>query len=200
MFIHQNAYTTRILEKYKMIKANPVSTPSDPNTIQSETNLIDQEPVNVSFREAVGSLMFLPSLTRPDIALAVNIVSRYTNNYKHCHWSAVKRIFKYLLGTKNCGLVYGSQDEHETLTGYSDADFAGDLDTRRSTTGYIFIILFHYRKYASHMGLTETEISYSQHYRIRIRGSSNCSKRDSLASSNVERFRLQNILSNYTTY
>lgn len=81
--------------------------------------------------------MFLALVTRRDIAYAVNVVSRYVNKHKRSHWLAVKRNFKYLLGTES-GLFYGNQNNNEILTGYSDADFASDIDTRRSTTGYIF--------------------------------------------------------------
>lgn len=86
--------------------------------------------------------MFLALVSKPDIGYAVNLVSRYCNKPNHGHWSAVKRIFKYLVSTTNHGILYesGGRKLEMSLSGYSDADFAGDVDTRKSTTGYEFCI------------------------------------------------------------
>jgi len=138
IFMHQTAYILRIIKRFNMMDANPVSVPADSHTILTDN---DQDTVNVPYREAIGSLMFLALVTRPDIAFAVNVASRYVNNHKNNHWMAVKRIFTYLLSTIDYDLLYKNQDNNnEILVGYSDADFAGDIDTRRSTTGYIFTI------------------------------------------------------------
>jgi hypothetical protein len=74
--------------------------------------------------------------TGPDIAFSVSVVSRYASNPTQVHMKAVKRIFRYLRGTIDLQLVY--KGPIDTLKGYSDADWAGDLDTRRSTSGYAF--------------------------------------------------------------
>ena len=74
--------------------------------------------------------------TRPDIAFAVFVVSRYGSNLNESHWKAVKRIFRYLRGSINHELVF--RGALKPLTGYTDADWAGDQDTRRSTSGYVF--------------------------------------------------------------
>ncbi|KAK9685566.1 hypothetical protein QE152_g37935 [Popillia japonica] len=95
------------------------------------------EMSNKPYREAVGSLMFAATVSRPDIMFAVNQVSRFLNNPGIEHWCAVKRILKYLQGTKNIGIRYNGDLQ---LTIYSDADFAGDCDTRRSTTGYVSLL------------------------------------------------------------
>lgn len=83
--------------------------------------------------------MFLATATRPDIAFAVNNASRHLQDPKPCHWTAVKRIFKYIKGTCGFGTEFKSQLPI-SLSIYSDADYAGDLDTRRSTTGSVIII------------------------------------------------------------
>lgn len=80
--------------------------------------------------------MFLSLVSRPDIAYAVNVVSRYVNNPGPSHVTAVKRIFRYLIHSKDLSIVYHGNHE---LVGYSDSDYAGDLDTRKSNTGYIFL-------------------------------------------------------------
>lgn len=140
MFIHQTAYLTRILKKFNMLDAKPVSIPADPHSVLTEDKTESYESCNVPYREAIGSLMFLSLVTRPDIAYAVNVASKHVNKHNNNHWQAVKRIFRYLLNTVGCGLSFESQNKGEALVGYSDADFAGDIDTRRSTTGYMFSV------------------------------------------------------------
>lgn len=138
MFIHQSNYTRKILEKFHMDKAKAVSVPADPNIILQPLEPDKTKLCNVPYREAVGSLMFLSIVSRPDIAYAVNVVSRFLNNHGDDHWRAVKRIFAFLVGTKDIGIMYQSGGSKPDLIGYSDADYASDLETRRSTTGYIF--------------------------------------------------------------
>lgn len=84
--------------------------------------------------------MYLSVGTRPDIAHAVGIASRYLENPTVVHERHVKRILKYLKGTINFGLLY-INSEKPRLTGYSDADHAGDIETRRSTSGYVFLLV-----------------------------------------------------------
>ncbi|GJY38887.1 secreted RxLR effector protein 161-like protein [Tanacetum coccineum] len=78
-------------------------------------------------------------LNRPDIAHAMSVVSRYMAHPGKEHWNAVKRIFRYLKGTSDVGLIYGGEREY-LVAGYSDSDYAADLDARRSLTGYVFTI------------------------------------------------------------
>lgn len=92
---------------------------------------------NIPYQEAVGSLLYLVQGTRPDIAFAVNDVSRFNANFGSAHWTAVKRIFRYLRGTIDYKIVY-SKEGNGKLNGFSDADWASDVDKRRSCTGYVF--------------------------------------------------------------
>ncbi|KAG4220176.1 hypothetical protein PC116_g31345 [Phytophthora cactorum] len=96
--------------------------------------------VNAPFREAVGALMHLMTATRPDIAYAVGYVSRFMENPQEEHWVAVKRIFRYLQGTKTHGICFKPGDNID-FRGYSDADWAGDLADRKSTSGYTFMLM-----------------------------------------------------------
>lgn len=118
-----------------MSDANPVKTPSDVNVIISKN--LDEEIVKFPYRELIGSLLFLCSVSRPDISFIVNVLSRYVNSPKQQHVNAAKRILRYLIDTKDLCIVYS---ESSSLVGYSDSDFASDIDTRRSTTGYIFLL------------------------------------------------------------
>ena len=76
--------------------------------------------------------------TRPNLAQAVNVVSRYMGNPRKEHWKVVKRIFRYLKGTTNIGLIYHG-DTSCALAGYSDSDYVADLDVRRFVTRYTFM-------------------------------------------------------------
>ena len=93
---------------------------------------------NVPYSSTVGSLMYAMMCTRPDICFAVGLVSRYQSNPRREHWKAVKRILRYLKGTMDYCLCYQGSDLR--LIGYSDADWGGDLDQRKSTSGYVFLL------------------------------------------------------------
>lgn len=92
----------------------------------------------IPYSSAVGSLMYAMIATRPDIAFAVGVVSRYMSNPGRKHWETVKGILRYLKATKDMRLCYGSQEL--CVKGYTDSDYAGDLDSRRSTSGYVFTL------------------------------------------------------------
>ena len=121
-----------------MSKAKPLSVPADPNVLLQPVESSEERLCNVPYREAVGSLMFLATVSRPDIAYAVNTASKFLNKSSEIHWRAVKRILAFLVGTKDSGLMYRSGRSEPQLIGYSDADFVSDIETRRSTTGYLF--------------------------------------------------------------
>jgi len=90
------------------------------------------------YQRAVGSLMYAMLGTRPDIAYAVSVVSRFAANPDQSHKAAVTRILRYLRKTVNYVLVF--KGTLSDLAGYTDADWAGDLSTRRSTSGFIFSV------------------------------------------------------------
>lgn len=140
LVIHQSAYTKKIINKFKMDIAKPVSVPADPHVILSPSEINNEKPSNVPYQEAVRSLVFLAAVSRPDISYAVNLVSKYLNNHNHEHWRAVKRIFAYLSGTLDHCIEYTDGGSKLELIGFSDADYAGDVETRRSTTGYLFCL------------------------------------------------------------
>lgn len=88
---------------------------------------------------AVGSLMYAMVCTRSDLAHAVSIVSKFMAKPGKEQWQVVKRIFRYLRDTSDIGLIYGS-DTQCLVTSFSDSDYAGDVDSRRSMTGYVFTL------------------------------------------------------------
>jgi hypothetical protein len=93
---------------------------------------------NIPYQNAVGSLMYAMIGTRPDIAYSVGVVSRFASNPGSTHWTTVKRVIRYLKGTADYCVTYGPSKVG--LIGYCDADWAGNLDDRKSTTGYLFLL------------------------------------------------------------
>eukprot|EP00253_Pinus_taeda_P034144 PITA_34144 len=95
----------------------------------------------VPYVSAVGSLMYAMVCTRLDIAHAVGVLSRFMSKPGKEHWTSMKRVFRYLCGTSDYGLCYQGRlrlNRVLDICGFVDADWAGDLDQRRSTSGYLF--------------------------------------------------------------
>ncbi|CAA0813321.1 Uncharacterized mitochondrial protein AtMg00810 [Striga hermonthica] len=92
----------------------------------------------IVYASAIGSLMYAMVCTRPDIGHAVGVVSRFMSKPGEAHWEAVKWILRYLRGTTEKCLYFKKGDLK--LQGYVDADFGGEVDHRRSTTGYVFTV------------------------------------------------------------
>jgi hypothetical protein len=142
LLLSQRSYIDSILRRYGMDELKPLSTPMDPNiklsSAQSPTSIEDIAAMrNVPYHEAVGSLMYAALGTRPDISFAVQTVSRFSTNPGAAHWEAVKRIFRYLKGTRELWLSYGGREVD--LEGYADAD-GSMMEDRRAISGYAFIV------------------------------------------------------------
>ena len=122
-----------------MESAKPVSTPVDSSTklvkVIDNDECIDQQ----KYQSAVGSLLYLAMATRPDITFAVSNVAKVSSHPTTQHWTAVKRILRYLRGTADYGLAF-TPDASGDCVGYSDADWGGDLDDKKLSSGYVFLI------------------------------------------------------------
>ncbi|XP_050139286.1 uncharacterized mitochondrial protein AtMg00810-like [Malus sylvestris] len=137
IFISQESYTKEILKKFKMEECKPISTPVECGVKLTKHD--EGESVDPTFyKSLVGSLRYL-TCTRPDILNAVRLVNRYMENPTTTHLKTAKRILRYLKGTVNFGLFYSSSDNYK-LVEYSDSDWAGNSDNRKSTTGFVFFI------------------------------------------------------------
>ena len=144
LWLSQRQYIVNKLEEFGMSDCKPVGTPMIPGSKLSS----DQSPksedekaqmINVPYINAVGSLMYLATVTRPDIAYTVGVLARFNSNPGHAHWMAVKHLFRYLKGTVDMKLEYGPDDTigSEMFVTYSDADHGGNKDNGKSTTGYM---------------------------------------------------------------
>lgn len=126
-----------------MNDCKPVSTPADPRKkltkgMGPKTEKEMEEMSLIPYQEAVGGLLYIAQGTRADIACAVNTVNKFNVNPGKPHWAAVKRILRYLKGTMPAKLQF-SKDGNRQTVGYCDADWASDIDDRRSTTGCCFL-------------------------------------------------------------
>ena len=116
----------------------PVSIPLEPGRKFQQLSS-SHEPFDIqTYQQAIGCLNYMSTATRPDIAAAVGVLSQYMSKPSKDHWMGVKRVLRYLKGTLNYGLKFSVHGEQIELNGYSDADWAGNVDTRRSTSGYVF--------------------------------------------------------------
>ena len=125
-----------MLGKFGLEDANTVSTPADCNVKLIKDDHVSKPANQAEYQSMVGSLLYIAMGTRPDIAQAVGVVSKFCSNPTEAHKTAVKRIFRYLKKTMNLALKY-CKDEKQ-VTGFSDADWGSDLDDRRSTCGNVF--------------------------------------------------------------
>ena len=137
--INQQRMITQLVEKYGLKEAKTKSVPMSPDirlVAATEDNVLDKEVFQYS--ELVGSLLYLSVCTRPDITYAVGALARHMSKPTMEHWTAAKAVLRYLAGTTNLGIVFTRTAE--AVEGYCDADYAGDVNTRRSTTGFVFIL------------------------------------------------------------
>lgn len=135
----QPAYTEKLLTKMGMHDCKPVKTPVEPGSHLVKGTEKDTAVDRELYQSLVGSLMYLATCTRPDIAYAVGTLARFSSNPNTTHWTAAKRVLRYLKGTSNLGIVFKGEESGNCM-GYSDADWAGDREDRKSTSGYLFQI------------------------------------------------------------
>jgi hypothetical protein len=158
--IDQQKYLHDILERFGMINAKPIGTP----TMPSEKKTGDEPMVDRRlYLSMIGSLIYLATVTRPDIAFATSKAGRAMADPRQPDMNAVKKIFRYLQATKEAKITYRASGNTEII-GYADADFGGDLETRRSTSGYIFLLangaISWMSKRQSIVALSTTEAEY----------------------------------------
>jgi len=140
LWLSQENCVKRVLQRFQMENTKAVSTPLTTHFKLSEKQSPSNETEKsymqrVPYAYVVGSLMYAMACTRPDIAHVVGTVSRFLSNPGREHWNLVKWILRYLRGTTCLKLCFGG--DVPTLVGYNDFDMGGDIDSRRSTPGYM---------------------------------------------------------------
>ena len=144
VLVHQSTYIKKILKRFNMDKAHPLSSPmvvrslnvkNDPfRPCEKGEELLGPE---VPYLSVIGALMYLANCTRPDIAFSVNLLARYSFAPTRRHWKGIQHILRYLSGTTDMGLFYSNKSK-EKLLGYADAGYLSDPHKARSQTGYVF--------------------------------------------------------------
>ena len=132
VLVHQSTYIKKILKRFNMDKAHPLSSPmvvrsldvkNDPfRPCENGEELLGPE---VPYLSVIGALMYLANCTRPDIAFSVNLLARYSSAPTRRHWKGIQHILRYLSGTTDMGLFYSNKSK-EKLLGYADAGYLSD--------------------------------------------------------------------------
>jgi hypothetical protein len=157
LHLSQPSMIDQLVDDYGMTDAHAVSTPMEVGIALSKsmcpvTNDEINDMKDVPYRALIGSLGYLAQATRPDIATAVGKLARFVNNPGREHWRAAKRVVSYLKGTQNLGVMFRATGNEFTRDNnghlcmkdavrvYCDADYAADVDKRRSSTGYVVFV------------------------------------------------------------
>lgn len=139
--LRQTTYIKKVLSRLKMLDGRPVSismVPGIGNTLEPSKDQADAETITW-YQPVVGSLMWPAIHTRPDISYAVGVLRRYCSNPSPLHCKYLQHTMRYLVGTLDLGLVFRKNSDND-LIGYSDSDYAGTKDGRRSTGVYAFML------------------------------------------------------------
>ncbi|KAM6587307.1 hypothetical protein CsatA_009912 [Cannabis sativa] len=161
IFIGQTKYIKDLLQKFDLANAKSMNTPMS-TSIKMDKDESGKNVDITKYRGMIGSLLYLTA-SRPDILFSVGLCARYQSCPKESHLSAVKRIFRYLIGTMNLGLWYPKNSNFEIVS-YSDADFAGCKTDRKSTSGTCHFLgnslVSWFSKKQNSVALSTTEAEY----------------------------------------
>jgi len=164
----QEVYILKLAERFGVTGSRPISTPFAPGTIltadscpKTEEEKDDMSSIRPQYMELVGSFLYLVSTTAPRIAYPTSVLAKYMSNPSRTHWNAARRVLQYLYHMRRVGITLGGDLK---LAGYSDTDWAGDRDDRKSTGTYIFKMgigaVSWQSKKQSIMALSTTEAEY----------------------------------------
>jgi hypothetical protein len=174
LILSQAKYIETILTKFNMASCKPIATPLEAGIRYSKTQANDLSPddeqymTTVPYSQILGCLQYLVTCTRSDLAYLVNHLAQFMSSPAPVHWLALKRLLRYLRKTSHSSLLYSGSSSSSSLTykleGWCDAEWAGDIDTRRSTTGYLFklngnLLSWHSKKQQV-VALSSTEAEY----------------------------------------
>lgn len=140
--LSQRAYIEKVLKRFNMENCScgevPMVKGEKFSTNQCPRNELEKKSME-HYASVMGSLMYAQTCTRPDLSFAVSVLGRYQSNPGQVHWTAAKKVLRYLQRTKNFMLGYGKSDNLEVF-GYTDSDLGGCRDDGKSTSGYVFFL------------------------------------------------------------
>ncbi len=139
IFLSQKAYLLDVLARFNMSGCKSASIPMEVG-VQLQYFDTEADPeLKRRYLQAIGSLLYATLGTRPDLAFAVNYLGRFANTPTPTHWSAIQHVIRYIKGNLDMGILYTPDDTSlNGFSGYSDSDWGADVNTSRSTMGYIF--------------------------------------------------------------
>lgn len=138
-YINQSNYIEKITFSVGLQHARFSKTPLDPGYLKVRCG--DKPMDNMEkYQQLIGALLYVASITRPDISASVTILSQFNKNPTQSDWTEAKRIVRYLMGTKDLKLKLGGNFDNETIEGYADADWAGYSPERKSHSGYVYLL------------------------------------------------------------
>lgn len=138
LHIHQSSYIKSILNQYGLMNSNGCKTPWEPKQKLHTRNDTKEAGNTYLYQSQVGKIMYLMLGTQPDLAFSISTPGRFNSNPSTTHQAAVKHLLRYLKQTALHGLLYQPTNVSSVPQGFVDADWAGDSDTRRSTTGFCY--------------------------------------------------------------
>lgn len=162
--LDQSKYILEVLEKFGMAQCKACKSPSELNLKLTKSMIDDEKSITgtVPYQQLVGSLLYISNGTRPDIAYSVSEVSRFNADHAESHWTAAKRILRYLRGTvdKKLRYVKGATPLHA----FCDADWGSESENRKSRTGYVVMLagaaISWHSKQQQIVALSSTEAEY----------------------------------------
>ena len=142
--LSQKTYIENVLKRYGMQACNagsaPIAKGNEFGNFQCPKNEYEKEQMkSVPYASTIGSIMYAQVCTRQDLAFTTGMLGRYQSNPGRAHWIGAKKALRYMQGTKDLMLTYRKTDTLR-LGGYTDADWAGCRDTKKSTSGYMFTL------------------------------------------------------------
>jgi hypothetical protein len=143
IMLTQSDYLHKVLDRFHVLNAKPSPMPlgGHLDLTKAKMPLSKEEEgkmKTIPYDAAVGSVMYAMICTRPDLAFAISVLSRYMSEPCEKHWHAMKICLRYIAGTVDFGLVFGPHTSTSELYGYVDSDFASNKDNRKSTTSYVY--------------------------------------------------------------
>jgi len=138
IFLHQSGYVKKLLKDYDMQNCKPASVPMSAR-LNAFDETCDTAVDQTDYRTLLGKLQYLGTTTRPDISLAVNSLARFSNKPAKRHMDALYFVLRYLRANPSLGLTFKKRTPLN-MNVFSDSDFAGSMDCRRSTTGFVILV------------------------------------------------------------
>ena len=139
VYLTQEGYIGRVLDRFSMGNCKPVGTPMERDKPRLKGGG-DKPCDRTRYLQLIGSLGWIATGTRPDIAFTVSYLGRFSSDPSDRHWLCAKRVLRYLAGTRNLRLSLGGEKQSASLSGFVDADLAGDASTLKSTSEYMFLL------------------------------------------------------------